>query len=162
NGNSVTKTGGCDGCYDAGAISQQTITAGDGYAQFSPSVTGPLRATGLTQSFASSNPGTIAFGIRFQGATAEVREGGAYRPVTSAATGNSLTKTGGCDGCYDAGAASQQPISAGDGYAQFTAGATGPLRVAGLTSGFSVTNPATIAFGIRLQGNIAEVREGGV
>ena len=46
--------------------------------------------------------------------------------------------------------------------AQFTAGATGPLRVAGLAQGFSVTDPATIAFGIRLQGGIAEVREGGV
>ena len=83
-------------------------------------------------------------------------------PVNVTAAGNSLTKTAGCDGCNDAGAASQQQISGANGYAQFTAGATGPLRVAGLTSGFSVTNPATIAFGIRLQGNIAEVREGGV
>jgi hypothetical protein len=78
------------------------------------------------------------------------------------ATVGSLAKTAGCDGCNDAGAASQQQITGANGYAQFTAGATGPLRVAGLSQSFSVTNPNTIAFGIRLQGNIAEVREGGV
>ena len=83
-------------------------------------------------------------------------------PVNVTAVGNSLRKTSGCDGCNDAGAAAQQRITAPSGYAQFTAGATGPLRVAGLTPSFSVTNPGTIAFGIRLQGNIAEVRESGV
>src|SRR5882724_2654108 len=90
NGNSVTKTGGCDGCFDAGAISQQKITAGDGYAQFTPTLTGPLRTTGLTQSFTIANPGTIAFGIRFQGTIAEVREGGAYRADTSFVAGDTF------------------------------------------------------------------------
>jgi len=83
-------------------------------------------------------------------------------PVNVTATAGSLAKTAGCDGCNDAGAASQQQITGANGYAQFTAGATGPLRVAGLSQSFSATNPNTIAFGIRLQGNIAEVREGGV
>jgi hypothetical protein len=247
-GNSVTKTKGCDGCNDAGAISQQQITAGDGYTQFTAGATGPLRIAGLTQSFAISNPATIAWGIRFQGTVAEVREGGTYRadtsfaagdvfrvavqsgvvryskngtifytsqmapayplvlaaalanmsagvssamisgaapsgtsgsstasgsgsgtsasvtwsnPVNVTASGNSVTKTAGCDGCNDAGAVSQQQITAANGYAQFTADASGLLRVAGLASSFSLTNPASIAFGIRLQGNIAEVRESG-
>src|SRR5207249_11866754 len=211
-GNSVTKTSGCDGCNDAGAISQQKITAGDGYAQFAAGATGPLRMAGLTQSFTVSSPSTIAFAIRFQSNIAEVREGGVYRadtsfvagdvfrvavqsgvvryskngtvfytsqaapayplvlaaalanrngvvagaviggsaagpsaspsptpgsgsgsgsapasitwsnPVNVTAAGNSLTKTAGCDGCNDAGAASQQQISGANGYAQFTAG----------------------------------------
>ncbi len=34
NGNSITKTSTCDGCEDAGAISSQTITSGDGYVEF--------------------------------------------------------------------------------------------------------------------------------
>jgi hypothetical protein len=247
-GSSVTKTKGCDGCNDAGAISQQQITAGDGYTQFTAGATGPLRIAGLTQSFAISNPATIAWGIRFQGTVAEVREGGTYKadtsfaagdvfrvavqsgvvryskngsifytsqmapayplvlaaalanmsagvssamisgaapsgtsgsstasgsgsgtsanvtwsnPVNVTASGNSVTKTAGCDGCNDAGAVSQQQITAANGYAQFTADASGLLRVAGLASSFSLTNPASIAFGIRLQGNIAEVRESG-
>ncbi len=249
NGNSVSKTSGCDGCNDAGAISQQRITAGDGFAQFTAGANGPLRIAGLTQSFSVSNPGTIAFGLRFQGTYAEVREGGGYRadtsfaagdvfriavqsgvvryskngtvfytsqvapayplilaaalagrnstvggavitgtaaagspsagssspgagtatpasitwsnPINVTASGTSLTKTAGCDGCFDAGALSQQQIAGGNGYAQFTAGASGPLRIAGLTPSFSMANPGTIAFGIRFQGNIAEVREGG-
>jgi hypothetical protein len=252
NSNSVTKTSGCDGCNDAGAISQQKITAGDGYAQFTADANGPLRTTGLTQSFAISSPATIAWGVRFQGSVAEVREGGSYKadtsfvagdvfrvavqsgvvryskngavfytsqlapayplvlaaalsnrpstvsnamisgaapsgtsgssgssgsssgsgsgtpanaawsnPVNVIASGNSVTKTAGCDGCNDAGAASQQQITGANGYAQFTADASGLLRIAGLTSSFSLTNPASIAFGIRLQGNFAEVRESG-
>jgi hypothetical protein len=82
-------------------------------------------------------------------------------PLRVTVSGSSVTKTSGCDGCNDAGAVSQQQIAGGNGYAQFTASATGPLRTAGLSSAFSVANPGTIAFGIRLQGNIAEVREGG-
>jgi hypothetical protein len=72
-----------------------------------------------------------------------------------------VSKTSGCDGCYDAGAVSQQQISGGNGYVQFTAGPTGSLRVAGLTASFSANNPNSIAFGLRLQGGIAEVREAG-
>ena len=263
-GNSVTKTSGCDGCNDAGAITQQSITSGDGFAQFTAGANGPLRTAGLTQSFSVSSPGTIAFGIRLQGNYAEVRESGAYRadisfaagdvfriavqasvvryskngtvfytsgvapayplvlaaalanqsatvggamitgatsststsssststsststtstssassapststapsaivwinPINVTASGGSVSKTSGCDGCYDAGATSQQWISGGNGYVQFTAGPTGSLRIAGLTASFGVNNPSSIAFGLRLQGGIAEVREAGV
>ena len=90
NGNTVTKTKGCDGCYDAGAISQQRIMAGDGYTQFTAGATGPLRTAGLTASFALSSPATIAFGLRFQGNVAEVREGGVYRADTSFVAGDSF------------------------------------------------------------------------
>jgi len=83
-------------------------------------------------------------------------------PVNVTVAGGSLTKSAGCDGCYDAGAVSQQQITGASGYAQFTAGATGPLRLAGLAQSFSVANASSIAFGIRLQGATAEVRELGV
>ena len=244
-GNSLNKTGGCNGCYDAGAVSQQRIT-GDGYVEFTAGATGPLRVAGLTLASTVGAPGNIHFSIRLQDTLAEVRESGVYyaatayaasdvfriavqsgvvhysrngtvfytsrippsyplmlgaalsnRPggiqnamiagsasssgpspapapapggqgsvtwinvVNATVSGSTLIKTGGCDGCYDAGAVSQQQIVGGNGYAQFTAGGTGPLRVAGLASSLSGTNPASIAFGIRLQGFIAEVREGG-
>src|SRR5882724_10871113 len=41
--------------------------------------------------------------------------------VNVTATGNSIQKTGGCDGCADAGAVSLQSIASGDGYVEFTA-----------------------------------------
>ena len=83
-------------------------------------------------------------------------------PANVTVTGNSLKKTGGCDGCNDAGAVSLQQIASGDGYAEFTATDATTLRLAGLTHAFTVSNPSTIDFGIRLQTGIAEVREAGV
>ena len=56
-------------------------TGGDAYTEFTAGDVGPLRVAGLTQSFAVSSPGSIAFGIRFQSNIAEVREGGTYRAV---------------------------------------------------------------------------------
>jgi hypothetical protein len=82
--------------------------------------------------------------------------------VNVTATGDSLKKTSGCDGCYNAGGASQQKLASGDGYAEFTASETTLLRVAGLTHAFTVSSPRSIDFGIRLQSGIAEVRENGV
>ena len=90
NGNSVTKIAGCDGCSDAGAISQQQIMSGAGYAQFTAGANGSLSFAGLTQSFAVSNPATIAWGLRFQGNVVEVREGGNYRADTSFVPGDTF------------------------------------------------------------------------
>ena len=42
--------------------------------------------------------------------------------VNAAVIGNVLQKTGGFDGVDDAGATSQQQLTAGDGYVQFTVG----------------------------------------
>src|SRR5690606_17549612 len=53
--------------------------------------------------------------------------------VTAAA--GKLVKTAGCDGCPDAGARSAQQIDSGDGYLEFTATESGPIRSAGLASG---------------------------
>jgi hypothetical protein len=81
--------------------------------------------------------------------------------VNATATGNSLKKTSGCDGCADAGAASQQRISFGNGSIAFTASETTTLRYAGLSVGNTGTGASEIAFAIRLQSGYAEVREKG-
>jgi hypothetical protein len=87
NGNSLQKTGGCGGCPDGGAVSQQQIASGDGYVEFTASETGTLRYIGL----GSSSVGTdIRFALRLQAGTAEVREGGVYKADTSFATGDVL------------------------------------------------------------------------
>jgi hypothetical protein len=83
-------------------------------------------------------------------------------PVNVTATGNSLRKTSGCDGCADAGAISQQRISSGTGSVSFTASETTALRFAGLSVGNTGTSASEIAFAIRLQSGFAEVREKGV
>jgi VCBS repeat protein/purple acid phosphatase-like protein len=86
------------------------------------------------------------------------------RVVNGTATGNSLRKTGGCDGCFDAGAFSSQQIDGTADYAEveFTAADVSLLRVAGLTHATSGTSSEAIDFGIRLQGGVAEARENGV
>jgi hypothetical protein len=78
------------------------------------------------------------------------------------ATGNSVQKTAGCDGCEDAGATSQQQITSGDGYLEFTASETAALRYAGLSNGNPGTSASEIKYAVRLQSGIAEVNESGV
>ena len=83
----LTKTAGCDGCGDAGAVSQQQILSGDGYLQFTAPSVGPMIVAGLT----SGNPGTngdaITFGIQLQG-DAEVWESGVYKADTTLSAGD--------------------------------------------------------------------------
>jgi hypothetical protein len=86
----VTKTGGCGGCGDSGAVSQQRIDAG-GYVEFTASETGSLRSIGLGES--TTDPGSMLFSIRLQGITAEVREGGVYKSETPFATGDVIRIT---------------------------------------------------------------------
>jgi concanavalin A-like lectin/glucanase superfamily protein/Big-like domain-containing protein len=78
------------------------------------------------------------------------------------ATGNSVQKTAGCDGCEDAGATSQQQITSGDGYLEFTASETAALRYAGLSTGNQGTSASEIKYAVRLQSGIAEINESGV
>ena len=75
-------------------------------------------------------------------------------------TGNSLQKTGGCAGCPDAGAASNETIASGDRLIEFTATETNNIRQIGLSSSNPGTTTAEIQFSIRLtEIGIAEVRE---
>ena len=82
--------------------------------------------------------------------------------VNATTTDNSLKKTSGCDGCQDAGAASQQQITSGNGYLEFMASETTTLRYAGLSNGNTGTSAAEIKFAVRLQSGFAEVRESGL
>lgn len=80
--------------------------------------------------------------------------------VNVTATGNSLRKTSGCDGCPDAGAVSQQSFTSGDGYVEFTATETNRLRFAGLSAGNAGTDYNNLKFSIKLTDfGVAEVRE---
>ena len=81
--------------------------------------------------------------------------------VNVSVSGNTLQKTGGCGGCADAGASSEQRISS-DGGVFVTVTDTAPLRFVGLTWGEPTHQPTHIKFALRLQGGVAEVREAGV
>jgi len=84
------KSGGCGGCPDAGAVSSQKISSGDGYVEFSVTESGTLRFIGLS----SGNNGTpadeIKFALRLQNGVAEVRESGAYRSETGFSAGDTF------------------------------------------------------------------------
>ena len=82
--------------------------------------------------------------------------------VNATASGNTLTKTGGCDGCGDAGGASQQTIASGDGAVEFSVPA-GSFLMAGLSVGNTTTDGSEIDFALRFYPSGAiEVRENGV
>ncbi|MCA1614554.1 MAG: hypothetical protein LC795_09850 [Acidobacteria bacterium] len=72
--------------------------------------------------------------------------------VNTTATGNNLQKTSGCDGCADAGATSQQAITSGDGYFEFTVSSLVGQRFAGLSNGNGGTGWQEIDFAFRLWG----------
>ncbi|MEX0902946.1 MAG: LamG-like jellyroll fold domain-containing protein [Pseudohongiellaceae bacterium] len=73
-----------------------------------------------------------------------------------------LSKVSGCDGCPDGGASSRQQIDSGDGYVEFTATIEkGRLRFLGLSRNDSSTDWRELDFALRLQDNLAEVRERG-
>ncbi|MBZ5559234.1 MAG: FG-GAP-like repeat-containing protein [Acidobacteriia bacterium] len=82
------------------------------------------------------------------------------------ASGATLAKSGGCDGCPDSGAASAQqvPSPPGEAYAeaQFSVRDAAPLFTAGLAHAFTGDEPSTIDYGVRVQSGMAEVREGGI
>jgi hypothetical protein len=83
-------------------------------------------------------------------------------PVNAIAGPNSLAKTGGCDGCYDAGAASKVEVESGDAYVDFRFPDTNGLSRAGFAHSFNVYDGHSQEFAIRVQGSFAEVREKGI
>ena len=82
--------------------------------------------------------------------------------VNVEAAAGGLRKTGGCQGCADAGAASAQAVPAGDAELAVVAADTEALRVIGLSTGNPGTSAEEIQFGLRLQHGRVEVRERGV
>jgi hypothetical protein len=79
NGDVLQKTGGCQGCEDAGAISQQMLS-GDGYVQWTPGETNTFWFAGLTRRTDAAQHADLDFSFRFNGAgTADVVENGTYK-----------------------------------------------------------------------------------
>lgn len=80
-GTILRKTGGCDGCADAGATSQQQLTAGDGYVEFTVGEATTFWMAGLSHGNNGTDWSDIDFAFRFNGVgTADVMENGIYRP----------------------------------------------------------------------------------
>lgn len=90
NGTTLTKTGGCDGCADAGAVSDQEIITGDGDLEITVDETRKLRYVGLSVHQQETGPTQIDFALALQAGYAEVRENGAYRGDIAINTGDVL------------------------------------------------------------------------
>jgi hypothetical protein len=85
--NSISKSGGCNGCWDSGAISQQTISATGGYVEFKTSAS-PWLAVGLSNGNTGSSITEIRYALKFFGNYVEVRERGIYRAGWNIAAGD--------------------------------------------------------------------------
>jgi hypothetical protein len=87
-GNVLRKVSGCNGCADAGAVSEQEVTSGDLALQFTASETAASRVVGLSSDNTSTQIGEILFGVRLRNGIAEVRESGTYRKDVRFAPGD--------------------------------------------------------------------------
>jgi len=89
-GATLTKVGGCSGCPDATAVSNQQVS-GNGVLQFATDDSFSLRFVGLGSGGIGTTPGDVDFAIRLQGGVAEIRESGGYKTEPSFAAGDSFT-----------------------------------------------------------------------
>jgi len=79
-GGGLTKVAGCDGCPDAGAVSQQRLANGSGYVEFKGDA--GFYFLGLDTA-TTARPGTeLPYALRLRDGIAEVRENGVYRADT--------------------------------------------------------------------------------
>jgi len=137
-----------------------------GFAQISPDGRWALLASYWDGTLGDSNPGDFlpkridTFIVELSStATASV----AWTDIVNAtAIGSTLTKTGGCSGCDDAGAISQQQIASGDGYVEFTIGEANTFWFGGLSHGTPGTSYAGVDFGFRFSSGAADIQENGV
>jgi hypothetical protein len=84
-------------------------------------------------------------------------------PINVAVRGSTLEKTGGCQGCDDAGAISGEMIRSGDGYVEFTVGEDNTFWLAGLSHRDGNTRFGQMNFAIRFNGSgRADIMENGV
>ena len=91
NGTVLQKTSGCDGCDDAGATSEEQLTAGDGYVEFTVGETGTIWLAGLSHGNDGTSYGDIDFAFSFNGGgSAEMRENGIYQSETTYAAGDTF------------------------------------------------------------------------
>jgi len=79
-GNGIQKTGGCNGCDDATAVSRQMIRSGDGYVEFAIGEPYTFWMAGLTLSDGNVHFNSIDFALRFNGNdSVDVMENGQYQ-----------------------------------------------------------------------------------
>jgi hypothetical protein len=90
--NGLLKISGCDGCPDATAVSNETIS-GDGWVQWSAPEAQTLRVLGLSPNAVVTGAAEIPFAIRLQAGTAEVREMGTYTAETPFVAGDTFRIT---------------------------------------------------------------------
>ena len=91
NGKVLQKTSGCDGCDDAGATSEEQLTAGDGFVEFTVGETGTIWLAGLSHGNDGTSFSDIDFAFSFNGGgSAEMRENGAYQSETTYAPGDTF------------------------------------------------------------------------
>jgi hypothetical protein len=89
-GATLTKVGGCSGCPDGTAVSNQQVN-GSGVLQFSTDDSTSLRFVGLGSGGIGTTPSDVNFAIRLQAGVAEIRESGAYKTDTRFAAGDTFT-----------------------------------------------------------------------
>ena len=89
-GATLTKVGGCSGCPDGTAVSNQQVS-GNGVLQFTTDDGSSLRFVGLGSGGIGTTPNGVEFAIRLQGGTAEIRESGTYKSETRFAAGDTFT-----------------------------------------------------------------------
>jgi hypothetical protein len=79
-GNALQKTGGCNGCDDATAVSRQMIRFGDGYVEFTVGEPYTFWMAGLSQSDGNVHFNSIDFALRFNANdSVDVMENGQYQ-----------------------------------------------------------------------------------
>jgi hypothetical protein len=81
--------------------------------------------------------------------------------VNVTVSGTVLQKTGGCSGCFDAGAASLQQFTSGDAVLRFSASEITTARLIGLSAANMSTGPRELLFAFQLSSGVTEVRESG-
>jgi hypothetical protein len=91
-GATLTKVGGCSGCADGTAVSNQQVS-GSGMLQFSTDDSSTLRFVGLGSNGIGTTPTDVNFAIRLQAGVAEVREFGTYKSEIGFGAGDTFTIT---------------------------------------------------------------------
>jgi hypothetical protein len=86
----MTKTGGCEGCSNSGGVSQQELTSGNGYMEFTADQIQGLSFVGVSQTISEAEPYNMDFALRVQNGYLEVREKGVYRADSPLASGDVL------------------------------------------------------------------------
>lgn len=107
---------------------------------------------------------TVANGSTSGGTTISGTQAVSWTRIRNAqVSGGSIFKSGGCDGCPDAGASSSQSIASGLGFVEFTVGVTTAAQVVGLSNGDADLSEEDIDFALKFwPGGGAEVRLRGV